>query len=140
MYKKILVPIDISHESSWRKAIPVAVELATRFGSGLMIMTVVRDIDAGLMSYYPPACQWLHDNATEQLKTIAGQWVPETLKPTLIVGDGSVSREITRAAREHGIDLIVMASHRPEMKDYLIGPNATTVVRHASCSVLIVRE
>ena len=36
-------------------------------------------------------------------------------------------------------DLIVMASHRPELKDYLIGPNAARVVRHADCSVQVVR-
>lgn len=140
MYKKILVPIDISHESSWRKAIPVAVELATTFGAQLFLMTVVRDLDASLVSYYPPACQWLHDNATEKLESVAKQWIPETLKLTRIVSDGSISRGITRTAEEHEIDLIVMASHHPEMKDYLIGPNAATVVRHANCSVLIVRE
>lgn len=140
MYKNILVPIDVSDASSWRKAIPAAVELATQFGAKLIVMTVVRDIDAGLLSYYPPACQWLHDNAVTKLKSVADQCVPPALNPTLLVADGSISREITRAAREHDVDLIVMASHRPEMKDYLIGPNAATVTRHANCSVLIVRE
>jgi nucleotide-binding universal stress UspA family protein len=36
--------------------------------------------------------------------------------------------------------MIVMASHRPELKDYLLGPNAARVVRHAECSVLVVRN
>lgn len=39
-----------------------------------------------------------------------------------------------------GADLIVMASQRPELKDYLLGPNAARVVRHAEQSVLVVRE
>jgi nucleotide-binding universal stress UspA family protein len=36
--------------------------------------------------------------------------------------------------------VIVLASHRPELKDYLLGPNAARVVRHAKCSVLVVRD
>ncbi len=37
-------------------------------------------------------------------------------------------------------DLIVMASHRPEMKDYLLGSNAGHIVLHAPCSVFVVRK
>jgi nucleotide-binding universal stress UspA family protein len=33
-----------------------------------------------------------------------------------------------------------MASHRPELSDYLLGPNAARIVRHAKQSVLVVRE
>ncbi len=35
--------------------------------------------------------------------------------------------------------MIVMASHRPEMSDYLLGPNAARVVRHARRSVSVIR-
>ncbi|MFQ5760821.1 MAG: universal stress protein, partial [Acidiferrobacterales bacterium] len=42
-------------------------------------------------------------------------------------------------AEKAGCDLIVMASQRPELKDYLLGPNAARVVRHANCSVLVAR-
>lgn len=44
------------------------------------------------------------------------------------------------AADKLGCDLIVLSSHRPEMRDYLIGPNAARVVRHAKQSVLVVRD
>ena len=40
---------------------------------------------------------------------------------------GSIAGEILAAAKDYGSDLIVMESHRPEMKDYLIGPNAAHV-------------
>ncbi len=33
-----------------------------------------------------------------------------------------------------------MGSHRPELSDYLLGPNAGKVVRHAKCLVMVVRE
>ena len=47
---------------------------------------------------------------------------------------------IIRIAERAEADLIVLASHRPEMKDYLIGANAASVARHARCSVLVVRS
>jgi nucleotide-binding universal stress UspA family protein len=37
-------------------------------------------------------------------------------------------------------DLIVMASHRPELKDDLLGANAARVVRPSKRSVLVVRN
>ena len=44
-----------------------------------------------------------------------------------------------RDAAEWRADLIVVGSHRPVMSDYLLGSNAKTIVRHAQCSVLVVR-
>jgi hypothetical protein len=48
--------------------------------------------------------------------------------------------EILEAAEEAEADLIVVGSHRPAMKDYLLGTNASRVMRHARCSVLVARE
>ncbi len=36
-------------------------------------------------------------------------------------------------------DLIVVGSHRPNWSTYLIGSNAANIVRHAQCSVLVMR-
>jgi universal stress protein F len=57
-----------------------------------------------------------------------------------IVAEGRIYREILKAAQTIQADLIVMGSHHPELKDYLLGPNAAKVVRHADCSVMVVRE
>ena len=52
---------------------------------------------------------------------------------------GSIYREVLKVAGEFGCDLIVLASHRPEITDYILGPNAERVVRHAEQSVMVVR-
>ena len=52
---------------------------------------------------------------------------------------GSVYDEVLKQADEQKADLIVVGSHRPNWSTYLIGSNAATVVRHALCSVLVVR-
>ena len=134
MYRNILVPIDVAHESSWRRAIPTAIELAKCFGATLTITTVVRDIEAIFTGYFPPGYAWMIDRAQNELQRTVNSAVPAELKPTAIAGHGGIAREIIRMAQETGADLIVMASHRPEMKDYLIGPNAAAV---ASAVLLI---
>ena len=53
---------------------------------------------------------------------------------------GTIYSEILKVAEDCSADLIIMASHRPELKDYMLGPNASRVVRHANCSVLVVRD
>jgi nucleotide-binding universal stress UspA family protein len=65
--------------------------------------------------------------------------VPEDVPVQHIVGHGTAYEEILRVAGDIKSDLIVMGSHRPNMEDYLLGPNAARVVRHANCSVLVVR-
>jgi nucleotide-binding universal stress UspA family protein len=53
---------------------------------------------------------------------------------------GSIYKEILRYARDTQADLVILAAHRPAMRDYLLGPNAAYIVRHADCSVWVVRE
>ena len=65
--------------------------------------------------------------------------VPDDVSVQHIVGEGSVYEVILKIAGDIDADLILMASHRPELQDYLLGPNASRVVRHATCSVLVHR-
>ncbi len=53
---------------------------------------------------------------------------------------GGIYHEILAEAAAWGADLIVVGSHRPVVADYLLGSNAKTIVRHALCSVLVVRN
>jgi len=63
------------------------------------------------------------------------------LKLNILVTHGvSIYAEILGAAEEAEADLVVVGSHRPAMKDYLLGTNAARVVRHARCSVLVARD
>ena len=50
------------------------------------------------------------------------------------------TRKFIQSAGDLNCDLIVLASHRPETKDYLLGPNAARVARHAKQSVFVVRN
>ncbi len=78
--------------------------------------------------------------ARQHLSELIGERVPEGIEVRQVVGPGTVYEKMFKAARAVVADLIVMASHRPELKDYLLGPNAARVVRHSNRSVLVVRE
>jgi nucleotide-binding universal stress UspA family protein len=56
-----------------------------------------------------------------------------------VVVTGNTYDEILRVAEADGAALIVIGAHQPDLRDYLLGPNAARVVRHAKCSVLVVR-
>ena len=46
---------------------------------------------------------------------------------------------ILEYAKKIEADLIVIASHRPDLLDYFLGSTAARVVRHAECAVLVDR-
>jgi nucleotide-binding universal stress UspA family protein len=141
MYKDILLPVDLSDESSWARALPTAIEYCQAFGSRLHLLTVVPDYGMSIVGQYFPR-DYEHqvlEGAQERLHDFSKDHVPDAIEVQHIIGHGTVYREILRVAGEVDVDLIIMASHRPELSDYLLGPNASRVVRHAEISVLVVR-
>ena len=141
MYKIVLLTVDLNDESSWEKALPTAVEYCKAFGSVLHVLTVVPDFGMAVVAQFFPENyrERALAQAEEDLGAFVGAHVPSDVRSAPIVGYGTVYEEIMRTAREIDADLIVMAAHRPELKDYLIGPNAARVVRHSARSVLVVR-
>lgn len=141
MFKSILVPIDTEHKSSWEFAIPEALELAKAGQAKVAAMTVVRDVKAMMQAVrLPYQLQQMIDSARRALDAIVGEFHGTGTEIEQEVRWGSIGREILTAAEDRKADLIVMASHRPEMVDYLIGPNAAHVAHHARCSVLVLRK
>lgn len=141
MYKTILLAIDMNEPSSWEKALPVALEQARSGGGKLHIMTVVPDFGMAIVGSFFPAGyekQALAE-ADTTLAGFIGEKVPGEIETAHSVGHGTIYKEVLVTADDIGADLIVMASHRPAQSDYLLGPNAARVVRHATCSVLVVR-
>jgi nucleotide-binding universal stress UspA family protein len=142
MFRNVLVPVDLSDKHSWRKALPAAIALCEAFGAKLNVITVVPEFGLPIVGqYFPEGYEdKLRQQVARQLKAFVAEQVPDALPTRRIVAEGRIYREILSAARAIEADLIVMGSHHPELKDYLLGPNAARVVRHADCSVLVVRE
>lgn len=59
----------------------------------------------------------------------------------IVVKVGSAYDEVIKYAKDIRADLIVVGSHAPKSAaDYLLGSTAAKIVRHASCSVFVVRS
>lgn len=141
MFKHVLLTVDLDDESSWTKALPLAVANAKAHEAALSIMTVVPDFGMSLVGQYFPKdhVEKVIDEANKRLHELVAAHVPADLQVQHVIRQGTVYEMVLETAQDVEADLIVMASHRPQLKDYLLGPNAARVVRHASCSVLVVR-
>lgn len=141
MFKTLLVPVDLAHESSWHKVLPIAVDQAGHQGAVLHVMTVV-DINLNITAVRLPEDfneKYRKENE-QRLADLVKQQVPGGIEVHTLVREGRTYQEILRVADEIQADLIILASHRPSLQHYLLGSNAARVVRHAACSVMVVRD
>lgn len=54
MYQKILLPVDLNEEASWKKALPTAITLCQTFGASLHIVTVLPEFKMPMVGAYFP--------------------------------------------------------------------------------------
>lgn len=141
MFNDILFTVDLEHEESWRKALPVALDAAKAPGARLHVMTVVPEVAVPALMQAGP-----YDFETKlvpETRSALDRFLQKELATGTqahpIVTYGSVYKEILRVAAEIPADLIVMAAHRPQAADFLIGSNAERVSRRARCTVMLVR-
>ena len=142
---KLLVPTDFSEDSE--QAARYAVELAKRFQAEIHCVHVV-DIPADLLStsaYYMtgPSEQFIdqiREESKKNLETFAKKNL-EGVEVRTVFLEGSPFVEIIRYARDHQIDLVVIATHgRTGLRHVLFGSVAEKVVRKAPCPVLVVKR
>lgn len=140
MFKTILVPIDLGEIGAAQPALDKAVELAAGGEGSIRLIYVRAIVPVTYMEFMPPAFdQEQQDEAESKLAKLAAQVKLPAERVSAVVRLGSVYNEVLDEAEKTGADLIVIGSHRPSMATYLLGSNAATIVRHAKCSVLVVR-
>jgi len=103
----------------------------------LVLVNVVEDIPNYVAADLPAAIVESQKLAAEEeLETIAKK---SEIEAVFEVRSGQPATEILSVAKDHEVDLIIIASHRPGMQDYLLGSTAARIVRHARCPVLVER-
>ncbi|MEO1090061.1 MAG: universal stress protein [Pseudomonadota bacterium] len=141
MYRSILLPVDLEAATGKRRALNVAVDLAAHWQAKLHVMTVVPDFGMSIVgSFFDDGfADRVAADVVGKLEAFVDEHVPAGLAVTREVARGSIYDGVLRAAVQRSCDCIVIGSHRPALQDYLLGPNAARVVRHAKCSVVVVR-
>lgn len=161
MFHKILVPLDGSPLAE--KALPYAVDLATRLNAQLLLLSVVKmnvmvhnsenyslpsliksetlimphaELD---FSDVTTALDYLADVKTTITDKALANFLPMERVGTLLAYDRPVSA-IPEIARQEGADLIVMTTHgRGGLMRLVWGSTTVTVVRNATMPVIVMR-
>lgn len=141
MFNDVLLAVDLNDEGSWAKALPVALDFTRASGGTLHVMTVVPNFGMSIVGQFFPKGyeKEVGEKVLVVLKEFVKTHVPQDVKTQRIVGEGTVYEVILNMAEKINADMIVVSSGRDDLKDFLLGPNAARVVRHASCSVTVVR-
>ena len=136
MPKTIIVPVALAQVEKAKAMLDVARQLGGEDGN-IVLVTVIEDVPGYIAAELPTG---LLENAAEeargQLRTLARN---AGLELAVEVRKGSPATAILDVANERKADVIVIASHRPGLQDYFLGSTAARVVRHAKCSVHVIR-
>lgn len=140
MTEAILVAIDPDDTELNTRMLDVASDFARLKDARLTLLSVAPDPPPAAAIQLPDDYRArTSSRISERLDQLVGQLDLPARTATVAVRFGSIYREILAQAKEDNSDLIVIGCHRPDLADYLLGPNAARVVRHASCSVFVVR-
>lgn len=140
MFKTILVPVDLADSRMAKRALGVARSLAQASEGTVRLIHVRSDIPVTWREFLPPHFDAKQQkDCEERLAAVAARVPLPGARVACVVHMGAVHAEVLEEADRIGADLIVVGSHRPSNLAYLLGSSATTIVRHATCSVLVVR-
>ena len=135
MYKNILVPIALDHARDTAAAMDIAHELRAP-GGKITALHVMEALPSYVAQYL--SAEQLNSRQSDTTASLAAEiGGVKDVRPVVVSGHSG--RTIVEFATDHDIDLIVVASHRPGLQDYLLGSTAARVVRHAPCAVHVIR-
>jgi universal stress protein F len=136
MYKNILVGIALDHAPGNSQAFDVARALRQP-GAKITALHVIEELPSYVVAQIPENV--LLDRRPQALSELKAE-LGGVKDVTPAVVYGHAGRTLVEYAAEHGVDCIVIASHRPGLQDYFLGSTAQQVVRHAGCSVHVIRD
>mgnify|MGYP001828369089 CR=1 FL=1 len=136
MFTKILVAVDPSHIAQGDLALNAARRLAHDSYAEITALAVLEPAPAHLT---PVLAHEAKVEAADRTATALRQQIGEGSEIRVFVRHGRAAHEIIEHARENAVDCIIVASHQPGLSDYFLGSTAARVVRHAPCSVVVLR-
>ena len=135
MYNTIIVPTDFSNEESTIRSLKKAEKLSDN--GHIILLHVLDDIPSYALVDIP--LDMMPDLVPQTRDSLKAMVFLSKVKAEIEVRNGGSYREIIESSKEHEANLIIINSHRPGLKDYLLGSTAAKVVRHSPCSVLVER-
>jgi universal stress protein A len=141
-WKKIICPVDYSVTS--RRAMNTAASLAAQYSAPLLLVYVwdMPIAIGGQMGMDLSSMDMARAEAESTLVTWKQEAIEKGAKTveTLFATGNAWNEIVTAAEKDKLVDLIVIGTHgRTGIKRLFLGSVAEKVIRHAPCSVLVVR-
>lgn len=142
MFKNIIIPVDLADKQSIKIILSKALDIADKFKAKLHFIYIISDFGIKMVEDYLPK-NWAKiqkEKYQVQLQELISQYVPHDIEGKFYVGRGAIYDEVIQYTNDARGDLIMISAVRPQFRGYMLGPNASKIVRHASVSVLVIRE
>ncbi len=136
MYKNVLVPIALDHEGGYGESLAIADAISAP-DAKLTLLHVVEEVPGFVAGQLPEGLLDKNFEAAHQELLAIAKGAGPAVAADVVRGHSA--RTILDYAEAHGSDCIVIASHKPGLEDYFLGSTAAHVVRHANCSVHVIR-
>ncbi|MDX1320384.1 MAG: universal stress protein [Oceanospirillum sp.] len=141
MYNTVLIPMDLEHEDMFPKAVALAHQLiGDEKGEIHGIYVDQTQVHQGNFGITDDAVQGAREAMKQEVKTLFKKYVPEHLRGKCRVKAGVVYDTVLEEADKVKPEVIIVAAGRPGLSSYLLGSNAEKILRHANCSVFVVRD
>lgn len=137
MFKRIMAPVDLAHVERLGTALDCAADLAKHYSVPIVYVGVTSSTPSNLAHNPEEFGQKLGAFAAQE----ADKHGVEASAHTAIAHDPTteIDDALMRAIGDTGADLVVMASHVPNVMDYIWPSNGGKLAEHAKCSVMVVR-
>ncbi|MEX5728537.1 nucleotide-binding universal stress UspA family protein [Rhodovulum iodosum] len=138
MFTQILAPVDLAHIDRLGRALDVAADLARHYGIPVCYAAVTTP-QPGTVAHSP-------EEFDAKLQAFAADQAErhghKATAKTVISHDPSVDLDhaLREARQEVGADLVVMASHLPNVGDYVWPSHGGKLALHAHASIFLVRD
>ncbi|MAX31615.1 MAG: universal stress protein [Halomonadaceae bacterium] len=141
MFNHILIPVDLVHQEQLDRLRESARLLIDGAGSiTLLYVDPITVHKEALMIQLGDSQYAEHQREAEaQLQSLSESLQVENVTMNVVTREGSAHDQILEYASEISADAILMMASRPGLTDYFIGSTAERVVRHADCSVFVIR-
>lgn len=142
MFKSIVIPVDLADKHSIKAVFPPVLNFVHAFNSEIHLVHIMPNFGMKMVEDYLPK-HWMNEQRAKYNKLfedIVDKYVPEGVKINCHIGRGAIYDEVIKYSESVQADLIVISAVRPQLRDYMLGPNASKIVRHSSLSVLVIRD
>ena len=137
MYRKIMIPVDLAHTDKLAKALDTGADLATHYRVPVCYVAVTSAAPGALGHTPAEFARRLADFGRSEAERRGIEADTKSIFSHDPASD--LEKALLEAISLTGADLVVMASHIPNVVDRVWPSNGGRIASHADVSVLIVR-